>query len=138
MKLSRKFEHGKVRALDDIMVEDPRFKIGTLGYESYLFSEILKEYILLKMLASMASDICGEAANMLGKANTTDKIIHRYLNGLGGLVSDFEGFVYDVAGQYGLSFEGENLAVKKAEDIADDAIAKARAEAKKVLYIGRR
>ena len=137
MKFRRKFEHGKIRALDDVLVEDPRFKIGMHGYESYAFSEILVEYVLLKTLSSIVSDICGEAANMLGKANSTDKIIHRYCNGLGGLASDFEGFVYDIARDFGLSFEGEIMAINKGKDLVETAVSKAKTEAKKALSFNR-
>lgn len=137
MKFSRKFEHGKIRAIDDVLVEDPRFKIGTRGYESYAFPEILIEYVLLKTISSIVSDICGNAANMLGKANSTDKIIHRYCNGLGGLASDFEGFVYDIARDFGLSFEGETVAINKGKDLVEAAISKAKTEAKKALSFNR-
>lgn len=133
------FKHGNIRCIEDgSIVENPRFRIGACSNRTYTFLEILKQYVLLRMLGNIASDICGDAANMLGKASTADKIINRYCNGLGGLVSDFDNFVYHVADAYGLSFEGENIAKEKAIELVEEAVAKAKTEIEKTLYIGYR
>ena len=73
------FKHGSIRCVEDgSMVENPRFRIGAYGNRTYTFLDILKQYVLLRMLGNIASDICCDAANMLGKASTSDKIIKRY------------------------------------------------------------
>ena len=134
-----KFKHGVIRCIEDgSMVENPRFRIGACSNRTYTFLDILKQYILLCMLGNIASDICCDTANMLGKASTADKIIKRYCNGLGGLVFDFDNFVYHVADAYGLSFEGENIAKEKAIKLVEEAVAKAKTEIEKTLYIGYR
>ena len=138
MHFKRDFEHGKVRVAGDGLTENPRFKAGTVGFKSYAFSEILVEYILLRMMSKLAQDICGEAAHMLGRLSSTDKIIHRYMNGLGGLAYDFDGFVNDIAGEYGLKFEGVDIAESKAIAIAENAVLRAREEAEKTLRVSRR
>lgn len=131
------FKHGAIRCIEDgSMLENPRFRIGAYSNRTYTFLEILKQYVLLRMLGNIASDICSDAANMLGKASTTDKIINRYCNGFGGLVFDFGNFVYHVADAYGLSFEGENIAKERAIELVEEAIEKAKAEIGKTLYIG--
>ena len=135
---NRTFEHGKVRAVDDKLTENPRFKAGTVSHKSYAFSEILVEYILLRMVSKLAQDICGEAAHMLGKLSSTDKIIHRYMNGFRELAYDFDGFVNDIASEYGLNFEGVDMAERRAIDIAETAVFKVKAEAERLLRISHR
>ena len=130
-----KFQYGVIRKISNKpYLEQHRFKIGGRN-TSYSFIDILKEYVMLRMLANIASGICCTAANMFGKASTTDKIIQRYCNGLGGLLYDFETLVFDIAEKYDVRFTGENTASEQAIKIVEQAILDAEKEAVKILHI---
>ena len=127
------FTHGTIRKVhNEPYLEQPRFKIGSTK-ESYSFIEILVEYVMLRMLDHESGEIFMNAANMLGKASTADKIIKRYRNGLGGLVLSFDDFVYHIADSYGLQYVDVNKVLEQVVKIVKPAILEAKNEAKKML-----
>ena len=88
---------------------------------------------MLRMLSNVSREIFMNAANMLGKASTADKIIKRFENGLGGLVLSFDDFVYNIADRYGLQHCGVYKASEQAVKIVEQAILEAKNETEKTL-----
>ena len=90
---------------------------------------------MLRMMEHVAEKIYLDAAEMLGKASTADKIIKYYCNGLGGLVFEFDNFIYHIARDYGLRYGDIFKASEQATKIVEQAVLEAKKEAEKMLRI---